>query len=123
MAAISFERLAELGDLGRFAETPFTVQLAAFELAELVRAYREMCAADDEAESDDEAVTRGPSCPALFEGFQCAYEAGHENCPHWTITNNGEFTWTEESEAILVLARQMRRCADGLEALAEKTAQ
>lgn len=119
MAEITFERLAELGDLGPFIDSAFRVQLPARELAELVRVYREK-ASEDESDAEHE---RGPNCPALFEGFQCAYEAGHTDCPHWTITNHVEVTWTEESEAMLVLANQLRRCADGLEALSERAAE
>jgi hypothetical protein len=71
--------------------------------------------------SDGDDDRRDP-CRALLEtGEACAYERGHAS-PHWTITDEGEATWTEESAALLVLAVQVRRIADQLEALADLAA-
>lgn len=65
---------------------------------------------------------RSPQCAATFEGERCAYERSVGAHVHWTITESGEVTWTEESLALEELSKQFRRIADGLDALADAAA-
>lgn len=76
---------------------------------------------DDAFDDDDADDPNRIPCPAALNGDRCAYERGHD-CPHWTITKEGEQVWTEESEAMLALAVQLRRVADQLERLADLAA-
>lgn len=46
----------------------------------------------------DELEDDSPRCAASLWGFGCAYKLGHDGL-HWTITDQGEYTWTEASEA------------------------
>jgi hypothetical protein len=63
-----------------------------------------------------------PACMSSFEGVRCAYGLHPGTCPHWAITPSGEVTWTEQSLALREVAAQLKRLADGVEALAEQAA-
>lgn len=88
--------------------------------------WRQMTPAEQEAVESDLDQRDGPTspqCPATFEGKRCAYERSVVEHLHWTITDAGEVTWTEESVALHALAMQLQRLADGVESLSVRVSE
>jgi hypothetical protein len=68
-----------------------------------------------------EEETAARKCRAKFKGDRCAYDQGHDG-PHWTISAEGEVSWTEESQALHQLSKQMKELGQVVEMLADDAA-
>lgn len=61
-------------------------------------------------------------CKSTRAGDRCAYALHHDGA-HWTIHEDGEETWTEESVALFDIAEQLRRLVVAVTELAERKAE
>lgn len=121
IAALQYEALRQAWPIAR-AKHPFTEQDEADWGATMELLWERMTLAEQQAVEADLANREepvSPQCPAMLDGSQCAYERSTKHHVHWTLNDDGEFIWTDESQALREIAKQLQRLADGVEVLAD----